>query len=221
MLDERMGITQSGDDGQLAIAGRDGERRNPARHRLHDEVQDGFANCGETCRVRERSSQSARGRVERPWRTAAPSRPTQFAGEPHRILRRSCPVPLQQKNHRSARRSGQADERPVVIVRVPQIDAMTERQTRDRTRGRRHSRDASDAGRGSGFDGHHPGALVLAGDRGLCLENLADKRDDLSEELTGSRGRRHTMRDLEQGTPLLGGQPPMPTAPCAISGTCC
>jgi hypothetical protein len=51
---------------------------------------------------------------------------------------------------------------------------------------------------------------MLAGDRGFGLQDLADQRDELSEELTGSRGSGHTMRDLEKRTPLLGRQPSMP-----------
>ena len=92
MFDKRVRIPVSGNDRQLAIAGCNSERRNAAWYRLHDEMQYRFANRRETCRVRERSSQPPRGRVERPRCTAASSRPTQFARELDEVLRRSCPV---------------------------------------------------------------------------------------------------------------------------------
>ena len=165
MLDERMRITQSGDDRQLAIAGRDGERRNP----------DGTA-CTTKCKMASptaaRPVVSASVRVNRRGPRRAPtahgrsSRPLSSRAS----FTRSCADPVQSPSNRritGARRGGQADERPVVIVRVPQIDAMTERQTHAIERVAAAIREMRQRGRGSGFDGHHPGALVLAGDRGF------------------------------------------------------
>ena len=97
-----------------------------------------------------------------------------------------------------------------MIVRVPQIDTVTERQAHAIERVDATIREMRERGRGGGFDGDDPRALVLAGDRGFGMQDLADQRDQLSEELTGSRGSRHTMRDLEKRTPLLGRQPSMP-----------
>ena len=97
---------------------------------------------------------------------------------------------------------------------MPQIDAVPERHADAVERVAATIREMRERGRGGGFDGHDPGALVLAGDRGFGMQDLTDQRDELSEELTRSRGCRHTMRDLEQRTSLLGRQPSMP--PCGV-----
>ena len=162
MLDERMRIPRVAtiDNSPSPVA----TASDAMRHRLHDEVQDGFANRGETCRVRERSSQSARSGVERPRRTAAPS--SHLPRELHEVLRRSRPVPLptEESQDASAPRPGRrasSRDRPSATDRrhdrasAHAIERVAAAIREMRERG------------GSGFDGHHPGALVLAGDRGF------------------------------------------------------
>jgi hypothetical protein len=204
MLDQRVRIAERRDDRQLAIAAGDSQGRDPTRHCLHSEVEDGFSDGGKACRIGERTRQSPCGSVERPWGAAATRRAAQIASEGDEILRGPSPISLEDQDNGSARCSRQANQRPLMVIRTPDIDTEAKGQANaieclgpsvDQVRERR---------KGRGLHCDNPRALVPAGNRSLGPEHAADQGNKLTKELSWGCRRGDTLRNLQKRALLVG-----------------
>ena len=126
VLDERVGIAPRGHDRKLPVGCGHGERRDPTRYGLHDEVKDSLANGTQAGRVCESTREAARRGIKRPGRAATAARSTEVPRKLDEILSRSRPVPLEEQDHRRAWRCSETDQRPVVLVGPPEVNTQAE-----------------------------------------------------------------------------------------------
>ena len=90
-------------------------------------MQNGFADRREPGRVGECARQPSCSGIKRPWRAATARRAAEITRELDQVLRRPRPITFEQQDDGRARRCGQADECPVLVVRAPHIHAQTKR----------------------------------------------------------------------------------------------